>query len=167
MSTVTKHYIKRPLKGPFGGVPYGNKVSLQFTLETIATGILKTSDSPTHVIVAGDVVRIGVLPKGMLLCDALANISTTLAAAASVAEVGFAYVSDADGAQAAILTADADYFYSALAMDGAARTRMSETGVKPERLPGDAYLIMTFATQPLSKAGRVDIFIEGILEGPA
>lgn len=156
MANVTKKNVKNLVQ--FGG-PDGNAWKDQFTFATNASGVFVDSDLATAVQI-GDVVRIGVLPAGLTVHDALSIISDAFTAL-TTANVGFAYV---DGVDSTAVPQDAAYFASALAINATGCSR--KTGVKaPVTLPKDAYLILTNAGAAHASAGRIDIVVEGINTG--
>lgn len=144
----------------FGGTPYGNQTVHHFTLQTTAAGALVGGDS-TAAIGATDKVRLGVLPQGMRLDDALAIISDAFTATIT-GDVGFEYV---DGVDDTAVPQDADYFFNDLAVT-AGRTRANNTAVVPVTLPKDAYLIWTNAVAAHASVGRLDLLIYGVDRGP-
>jgi hypothetical protein len=157
MATVTKNRAhKNP---PFGGVPYGNNSVLKFVLETSSAGVLVDGDKTT-ALVQTDVARLGLLPAGMRLDDALAIVSDAFTASVTH-KIGFAY---ADGVDDTDVPQDDDYFFAALA-NTAARTRAANVAVKPVVLPKDAYLIATVAGADHASAGRLDLLVYGELKG--
>lgn len=159
MATVTKKKVLTEQQ--FGGTPYGNRTSLPFSFETTAAGIYANSDSAAAVGV-GDKVRFGVLPAGMRIEDALAIVSTTFTAT-STGKIGFEYV---DGVDDASVPQDDDYFFAALDLATASRSRPTNTGVRPVTLPKDAYLILTNGVAAQAKAGQLDFMVVGVLNGP-
>lgn len=159
MSTVTKNRIRQAKQ--YSG-PSGNKFAQVYRFATNASGVCADGDMATAVQI-NDVIRVGVLPAGMELHDALAAISDAFAAS-TTADVGFAYV---DGVDSPAVPQDADYFFVALATSAAARTRANNTAVAPVTLPKDAYLILTRKGAADSAVGVVDIIVEGILNGAA
>lgn len=158
MATVTKKYL--PQEQQFGGAPYGNATTLQFNLTTNASGVLVSSDSASAVGI-GDVVRIGILPAGCRLNDALAIVSDAFTATAT-AKIGFAYV---DGVDSTSVPQDDDYFFAALAYNAAGRTRAANTAVVPVTLPKAAYLIVTNQVAALNAVGVLDVLVECVLNG--
>ena len=159
MSTVTKNRIRQARQ--YSG-PSGNKYAQTFRYATNASGVCVDGDLATAVQV-NDVIRLGVLPAGIELHDALAVISDAFAAS-TTADVGFAYV---DGVDSTAVPQDANYFFAALATSSAARTRANNTAVAPVTLPKDAYLILTRKGAADSAVGIVDVIVDGILNGPA
>lgn len=143
-----------------GGVPYGNAWRTVYTLETNASGVMADSDLSTALTV-GTVVRLGILPGGLQLQDLLA-IQSVAATAATTAKIGFAYV---DGVDSTSVPQDDDYFFAALATNAAGRTTASNTAVKPEILPKDAWLILTVAGAAHAKASRLDLIVSGVNVG--
>ena len=158
MGTVNKDYVKTQRQ--FGGVPYGNAWKQAFTFETNASGIMVDSDKAKAVANA-DVVRIGVLPAGLEIHDALSIVSDAFTVA-TTADVGFAYV---DGGDSTAVPQGADYFNAALATNAVGRTRAANTAVKPVTLPKDAYLTLTIGGANHAAAGRLDVIVEGIATG--
>lgn len=159
MATITK---KRVLtEQQFGGVPYGNKTVLPFSFETSAAGEYVNSDTPGSAVAIADKLRIGVLPAGMRLDDALAIVSNAFTALAT-AKIGFEYV---DGVDSAEVPQDDDYFFAALAYNALGRTRANNTAVRPVTLPKDAYLTLVNAGAALAEVGQLDLLVEGVLNG--
>lgn len=144
----------------FGGAPYGNHTVHSYTLQTTAAGVMIGGDT-TAVIGATDKVRMGILPAGLRLDDALAIISDAFTATITGA-LGFEYV---DGVDDATVPQDADYFFAALAVT-VGRTRANNTAVVPVTLPKDAYLIWTNAVAAHAAAGRLDLLVYGVDRGP-
>jgi len=158
MATIT---VTKPLAAPaYGGTPYGNMLRRQFVLETNAAGVLLGGDSNAAIGIT-DKVRLGILPAGTRLDDALAVISDAFTATIT-GDLGFEYV---DGVDDATVPQDADYFFADLAAATAARTRMTVAN-KPVTLPKDAYLIWTNQVAAHASAGRADFFIDGEDRGP-
>lgn len=159
MATITK---KRVLtEQQFGGAPYGNRTSLAFSFETSATGRYVNSDTPGTAVAIADKVRIGVLPAGMRIEDALAIVSDAFTALAT-AKIGFEYV---DGVDSTEVPQDDDYFFAALAYNAVGRTRANNLAVRPVTLPKDAYLTLVNAGAALAEAGQLDLLVEGVLLG--
>lgn len=159
MATVTKKYLSSEQQ--FGGTPYGNSTTLQFNMTTNASGVVSNGDSASAVAIS-DVVRLGILPAGARLHDALAIVSDAFAAS-TTAKIGFAYV---DGVDSTSVPQDDDYFFAAgLATNAAGRTRSTNTGVAPVTLPKDAYVILTNAGANHSAAGVLDLLVECVLVG--
>lgn len=159
MATITKKYL--PAEQQFGGTPYGNATTLPFNLTTNATGAATPSDVATGIAV-GDVVRIGILPAGAKLIDALVIVSDAFTAAVT-AKIGFAYV---DGVDSAAVPQDDDYFFLAgLAINSQLRTRSTNLAVAPVTLPKDAYLIVTTAGAANAAVGVLDVIVDTVLTG--
>lgn len=159
MATINK---KRVLtEQQFGGTPYGNRTALPFSFETNAAGKYVNSDTPGTAVGIGDKVRIGVLPSGMRIDDALAIVSNAFTATAT-GKIGFEYV---DGIDDANVPQDDDYFFAALPYNAVGRTRANNTAVRPVTLPKDAYLILTNQTAALAEVGQLDMVVEGVLCG--
>lgn len=159
MAIVTKKQVLTEKQ--FGGVPYGNKTTLPFTLKTTAAGSMVGADSAAAIGV-GDVARFGVLPAGMLLANALAIVSDAFTAT-STAKIGFAYV---DGVDDAGVPQDNAYFFNGLDLATAARAAQS-TAKAPITLPKDAYLILTNQVAAQAAVGQLDVFVDGVLTGTA
>jgi len=161
MATITKKQVLTERQ--FGGVPYGNQSAYFYSLVTNSSGVYTDGDS-TGAIGASDKLRIGVLPAGLRLIDALAIVSDTFRAS-STGKIGFEYV---DGEDSTDVPQDDDYFFAALDLAAAARTRAANTGVRPVVLPKDAYLILTHGGgNAQNTAGALDLVITGELVGPA
>lgn len=157
MATITK---KRVLSdAQFGGVPYGNRTVLSFNLTSNATGAAVDSDT-TAAIGNGDKVRLGLLPAGFLLQDAVAIVSDAFTASV-IADIGFEYV---DGVDSTAVPQSANYFFNDLAVNATGRTRMTLANA-PVKLPKDAYLIVTTAGAANASVGVMDVLIEGELVG--
>ena len=157
MATVTK---KRLGKAQQFTAPYGNKFAQAFNYTTTAAGVFADSDLATAVQV-NDVVRIGLLPAGLELHDALAIVSDAFAAS-TTADIGFLY---ADGVDSSAVPQNAAYFHAALATSSTGRTRATAVNA-PVRLPKDAYLVVTRKGAADSAVGILDVIVEGILQGP-
>lgn len=155
MTTITK---KRVLtEAGFGGAtPYGNALALQYSFETNASGVYANSDSAAAVA-TGAKVRFGVLPAGMRLDDALAIVSDAFTAT-TTAKIGFEYV---DGVDDSDVPQDDDYFFAALNIAAAGRTKATNTAVRPVVLPKDAYLILTNGVADQAAAGQLDLIVYG------
>lgn len=158
MATVTKKRVKAGVAQ--GCVPYGNQRVLPYYFETNSSGVFVDSDTKTAVG-ATDKVRLGVIPAGTLIQDSLAIISDGFRATVT-ADIGFEYV---DGVDDSDVPQDVDYFNNSLDLATAGRTRLGNTGVKPVRLPKDAYLILTNEVAAHNAAGRLDFIVYGIDTG--
>ena len=158
MATVTQKRIKQIQAGITA--PMGNCYKYPFHFETNSSGVIVNSDQTTAVV-SGDVVRLGILPAGLLLLDAQFIISDASTASVT-ADFGFLYC---DGVDAAAPSAqDQDYFKAALAMDGTGITRKVNV-VAPLLLAKDAYLVMTVGGANHASASVVDVIVEGIWKG--
>jgi hypothetical protein len=158
MTTVNKKFIQNDPFFTSDGC--GNKAVAVFTLEVNASGVLVSSDLATALQI-GDVVRVGVLPAGFKMIDALFIASDAFTANVT-ADIGFAYV---DGVDSTVVPEDADYFGSAIALATAGRYPADNVAVKPETLPKDAYVTLTMAGAACAAAGRVDVVIYGVHTG--
>lgn len=157
MSNVNTNAMKQAKL--FGNSPFGNLSALPYRFETNSSGIALNTDLATAVQVA-DVVRIGILPAGMTLMDALTTISDAFTAA-TTASIGFLYT---DGVDVTAVPQDAAYFASALATDATGVSR--KTGVKaPVVLPKDAWLTLTIGGAAHAAAGVMDVIVQGIHTG--
>jgi hypothetical protein len=160
MATVTKKNAKNLQK--FGGAPYGNATKQPYSFETNASGVYVDSDKTTAIATA-DVVRLGIIPGGTTLYDAL-FIITDAFTANSTADIGFAYVDEVDDTN---VPQDADYFDAALALDATGRTRAANLAVRPVTLPKDAYLTLTIGGANLAAVGVLDIVLDVVEKGTA
>lgn len=158
MATITKKKLASVAQ--FGGTPYGNKSVLSFNVTHNSSGVWTDGDA-TAAVTTSDSLRIGILPAGMLLQDALAIVSDAFATS-TTCKVGFEYV---DGVDSAAVPQDADYFFAALAVNAAGRTRANNTAVAPVTLPKDAYLVLDWDGANSSAAGVLDLLIEGVIAG--
>ena len=158
MANVTKNKVLTAAQ--IGGVPYGNKTVLHSTFQTNTSGVMTDSDK-TAAVANGDVVRIGLLPAGAKLVDALAIISDAFTAS-TTATIGFAYV---DGVDDANVPQDADYFAASLSTAATSRTRATNKTVTPVTLPKDAYLTLTVGGASHASAGRMDVMVDCVLTG--
>lgn len=157
MANVTKNNVRKLQQ--YAG-PQGNAWRDKFNFTTNASGVFVDSDQTTAVVQT-NVVRIGILPAGLELHDALAIVSDAFTAV-TTAKVGFEYV---DGVDSTAVPQDDDYFFAALATNAAGRTRAANTAVAPVTLPKDAYLILTVAGADHASAGVLDLIVEGIHKG--
>lgn len=157
MATVTK---KRLNKAQQFTAPYGNKFAQVFRFETTAAGVAVDSDLATAVQI-NDVVRVGILPAGLELHDALAIVSDAFTAA-TTADIGFLY---ADGVDVAAAPQNAAYFHAAVTTAATGRVRATAVNA-PVRLAKDAYLVVTRKAAADASAGILDVIVEGILNGP-
>jgi hypothetical protein len=158
MATLNRKKILT--EGGFGGItPYGNVLALQFALETTAAGILVNGDSNSvgAAIGIGDKVRIGVIPAGTRISDALAIVSNAFTAT-STAKVGFEYV---DGVDVPAVPQNDSYFFAALAINAQGRTRANNLAVRPVVLPKDAYVIVTNQVAAQAEVGALDLIVDG------
>lgn len=164
MGTVTKTGARNLPNPNYGNAPYGNKVIRDYKFAVNSSGIMTDSDKTT-AIAAADVIRLGVLPAGMKLIDALAIVSVTFTDT-STFDLGFAYV---DGVDSSAVPQDSDYFFAAGDYHDAAAVLRKTKALAPVTLPKDAYLILTnnTAAQNGTNAGVMDIFITGVDVGQA
>jgi hypothetical protein len=159
MATVTKGKAKKLLGGGTSGAAYGNQVVFHYNMTLNSSGVLVDSDQSTAIANA-DVVRIGVIPGGTKLLDALICISDVGQAATTV-DVGFLYVDGTDTTPAQ----DADYFTAALATDAQSRTAADNLAVVPVTLPKDAYVTLTIGGATHDEACVIDVIVFGSIDG--
>jgi hypothetical protein len=156
-----KNARNNPVGAHIGASPDGNLTRLHYNLTANASGIV-TNSTKTTAIAATDVIQLGVIPAGFELHDAFMIISDPTTAACT-ADIGFAYV---DGVDVTAVPQDANYFFDDSATSSAARTRCTLTNA-PVRLPKDAYLTYLNNTAAFDAACVIDIYIDGIYDGPA
>ena len=156
MSTINTKGIKN---SQYAG-PSGNKSVVRGNFTTNASGVAANSDLATAVQV-NDVARIGILPAGAELHDALAIVSDAFAAS-TTADIGFLYT---DGVDSSAVPQNAAYFFATLATSSTSRTRTTAV-VAPVKLPKDAYLVLTRKGAADSAAGIVDVLVDVVLQGP-
>ena len=111
-----------------------------------ASGVAVNSDLATALQI-GDVVRIGVLPAGFKMIDALFITSDAFTALVT-ANIGFEYV---DGVDSSAVPQDADYFGTAITLDTQGRYPADNAAVKPathhavaaaSKLGGDVHVLV-------------------------
>ena len=157
MATVNTYAMKQAKQ--FGNTPFGNLSALPFNVTANSSGVALNTDQSTAVQVS-DVLRLGILPAGMTLMDALIIISVAQAGS-TTASFGFLYT---DGVDVTAVPQDAAYFASALATSSTGVSR--KTAVKaPVVLPKDAYLTATIAGAAWSQASAIDVIVQGINTG--
>ena len=159
MATITKKNLRneRSHAGAFG-----NRWSQIYSFDTNSSGYFVDSDLPGAVVAITDTVRIGIIPAGVRLSDALVIISDPSAASVTY-KLGFAYV---DGVDSTAVPQDDDYFVVAgTAASTAIRQVANNTAVRPVTLPKDAYLIWTNAGAAHSAAMNVDVVVQGTMVG--
>jgi hypothetical protein len=157
MATVT---LKNLADQNFGGTPYGNQVAFVFPLVTNSSGVITSSDQAT-ALTTSDTARIGIVPAGTQLLDALGIVSDAFTTS-STFKIGFAYV---DGVDSTAVPQDDDYFFAALANDATGRTRANNNAVRPVVLPKDAYITVGVGTASLAAAGVMDLVVYGAVVG--
>jgi hypothetical protein len=151
MATITqKTLTDRQLTG----APYGDGLVLPYRMETNASGVIANSDTAAAVG-NGDIVRLGILPRGAKLLDSLVTISDAFTAS-STYKLGFAYV---DGVDSTAVPQDDDYFVAAGTSLASLAVQRKSTTTAPVVLPKDAYLILTNAGAAQAAAGIADIVI--------
>lgn len=159
MATITKKYLNRTAD-QFGGVPFGNRIALEYVLETDSSGAIVDSNS-TSAAASGDVVKFGILPAGTRLLGSLAIVSDAFTASVT-AKLGFAYV---DGVDSTAVPQDDDYFGAAVALNTAGRYAAANTAVRPVTLPKDAYVIATIGGADNASVGKLDFIVDAAVAG--
>lgn len=159
MATITK---KRLQDANNFAAECGNAVVQRYNLTSNTSGAAVNSDS-TSAIGNGDKVRIGILPAGMCLDDALFIVSDAFTALVT-ADIGFEYV---DGVDSTAVPQDADYFGTAITLHTAGRYPADNAAVRPVTLPKDAYLIVTTAGAANAAVGVLDVVVWGEMIGVA
>lgn len=138
----------------------GNAWRQRYNLTTTAAGVMTDGDA-TAAIANGDIVRLGILPAGLELQDALAIVSDAFTAA-TTGKVGFAYV---DGVDSTAVPQDDDYFFTtSLSLASVARVTANNP-VAPVVLPKDAYIILTNGGAAQNVVGVLDVIVKGVLVG--
>lgn len=159
MATITKKNLRneRSHAGAFG-----NRWSQIYTFETNSSGYILDSDTPAAAVGATDVIRLGIIPAGVRISDALIIISDGSTASVTY-NLGFAYV---DGVDSTAVPQDADYFVTgSTSAATAVRQVANNTAVRPVTLPKDAYLIWTNAGAAHASVCIVDVIVQGVLVG--
>ncbi len=161
MATITPKNVTHLPEAGNCVSPWGNLTALNYNFTVNASGIFANSSQATAVA-SGDIVRLGILPAGLLMLDMIRIISDAFAAT-TTDKIGFQYV---DGVDVTAVPQDDDYFSGATTSAAAAITRKTAT-TAPVTLPKDAYLILTRGGAADSEAGVMDITILGIRNGAA
>jgi len=157
MATVTKKNVDTlPM---FAGAPYGNVWAGQYHYETNASGVFVDSDTTTAVQ-SGDTVRLGVLPAGLCIHDAIIILSDPFAAS-TTASIGFDYCDGVD----AVPAESATWFVSALTTESSATVTRKATSNAPITLKKDAYLTLLRGGAHDSAAGILDVIVIGSWTG--
>lgn len=159
MATITK---KRLQDANNYAAECGNAVVQRYNLTTNSSGAAIGSDTAA-AIAEGDKVRIGILPAGLCIDDALFIVSDAFTALVT-ADIGFEYV---DGVNSTDVPQDADYFGAAFTLHTAGRYAAKNTAVRPVTLPKDAYLIVTTAGAANAAVGVLDVIVRGEMVGVA
>lgn len=158
MTTLTTKGIKAL---QYSG-PSGNKSVIRGGFVTNASGVAANQSDLATAVQVNDVVRIGFLPAGAELQDAVAIVSDAFAAS-TTADIGFLY---ADGVDSSAVPQDGAYFFSALATSSTTRTRCT-LAKAPVKLPKDAYLTLKRTGAADSAVGIIDVLVDVVLQGPA
>lgn len=153
MATITK---KRLQDANNFAAECGNSVVQTYSLASNSSGAAVGSDS-TAAIGNGDKVRIGILPAGLRLDDALAIVSDAFTALVT-ADIGFEYM---DGVDDTAVPQDADYFGAAFTLHTAGRFPAKNTAVRPVVLPKSAWLIVTTGGAANAAVGVLDVIVWG------
>lgn len=161
MANINIKGVRRKPDPDFSVAPYGNSTQLSYHLKSSATGVVD-SDKATAVAI-GDVIRLGVLPAGMLLNDILAIISDAFSASVTC-KVGFLYVDGVDST--AVPQNDAYFIPAAQALSSVAVVRKTAT-TAPVVLPKDAFLVLTTAGAAFAEAAQADFIVSGVMVGVA
>lgn len=157
MATVTRKGIRQTRSYANAS---GNAWKQRFNLTTNASGVMTDGDA-SAAIGNGDVVRLGILPAGLELHDAIAIVSDAFAAT-TTGKIGFLYVDGVDSV--AVPQNDSYFFTTALSLASTSKTRTSAANA-PVVLPKDAYLVLTNGAAAQNVVGILDVIIEGVLVG--
>jgi hypothetical protein len=153
MATITK---KRLQDANNFAAECGNAVVQVYSLVTNSSGAAVGSNSAS-AIGNGDKVRIGILPAGLRLDDALFLVSDAFTALVT-ADIGFEYM---DGVDSTDVPQDADYFGVAFTLHTAGRYPAKNTAVRPVVLPKPAWLIVTTGGAANAAVGVLDVIVRG------
>ena len=159
MATATKKRIAQQLQ--FGGVPYGNRVTLEFALVTNASGVWTDSDLTTAIQIA-DKLRLGILPAGLRLIDSLTLVNDAFTALTTM-KLGFEYT---DGVDSTGRAAGRRLLQRRPGDEHGRPLRGQQHRGAPGDAAQDAYLIGTWAGAANAVVGIADILIHGIVVGP-
>lgn len=158
MATLTRKRIVD--KSVNVSAPYGNLLSFLFTMALSAAGVYTDSDKKTAVGI-GDVIRVGILPAGFRIQNAIIAISAAFTATSKF-KIGFAYV---DGVDSATVPQSDTYFSTLLDAPTVGRSGITTGTSRPVTLPKDAYLIITNTVAAQATAGVIDITVDGVWLG--
>lgn len=152
-------HLKNNPSQNLGNTAYGNAAKIMFVLTTDTGGKLLGGNANTKLTI-GTQVALGYLPQGMRLTDS--QVKVTDATNASVtAKLGFVYP---DGIDNTNVPQDAEYFGTGLVLSATARLRNATS--KPSHvLPKAALAVLEIAGADVSEASRIEVLIEGTLEG--
>lgn len=154
MATITKTRYQDGQN--FGQVPYGNVTTLEYTLNTNASGVV-TGGNSTAAVASGDVIRLGVLPAGFRLHDSLTIVNDAFTASVT-GTLGFAYM---DGVNDTAVPENASYFGAGVAINAVGRYKASNLAVVPVTLPKDAWLTLTTGGANHTTAANAVILVAG------
>ncbi len=151
------HHLAPSFKGSSACVGSSQEnITALYELQTDSSGILVGSSASAALAIA-DKIRVAFLNDGFEVTDAAALVSTA-AGQAATANIGFEYV---DGVDDSSYPQSATAFFSALALNSAARTRTTSAKViRP--LPKPADLTVTIAGAALSSALVAQIVLNGV-----
>lgn len=152
------HLQKNPSQN-LGNTAYGNAVKIMFVLTTDTGGKLLGGNANTKLTV-GTKVALGDLPQGMRLTDSQVKV-TDATNATVTAKLGFAYT---DGIDNTNVPQDAEYFGTGLVLSAVGRLRNTSTKAS-HVLPKPALAVLEIAGADVSEASRIEVLIEGTLEG--
>jgi len=158
MPTYTKNWVRNAPQ--YDCRPYGNYTELLAELEFDSAGELVNFEGAVTPAPADVLIPIE-LPMGFAPSEAVCVVSTAAGQAATIT-VGHKFIDGVD--DAAHPEGTATIFSSAVALNAAARTRMT-AATKIVPLPKRASLIVTIAGTQIASACKVQITIKGILTG--
>jgi len=158
MSTYTKNWVRNAPQ--YDCRPYGNYTELLAEIEFDAAGELinfagDVTPAPADVLIPIE------LPAGFAFSEAVCVVSVAADEAATIT-VGHAYIDGVD--DSAHPEGTATIFSSAVAIDAAARTRMT-AATKIAPLPKRASLVVTIAGVQIASDCKIQIAIRGVLTG--
>lgn len=143
---------------PGGGAPYGNVTAMDYPVVTNEDGRWIDGDAK-EANASGDVLRIGILPKGFRPLEAYLSVNKAISGLQG--KVGFTYC---DGEDDADVPQKDDAWFTAADFGSEGITRR-DGGMASPRLPKDAYVEVA-TTGAASGAGEAHVILVGIAEGP-
>ena len=154
---MATHTLEGAVQRYGGYTSAGNITGYHARVATDADGKVRgviAEGAPAGAPAAGDVLRLKLLPAGMVLMDSLVVVSKAVSGLAG--SLGFAYE---DGVDDADVPQDDAHFGAQLNLSAAARLRCTTS--KPMlRLPKEAWLTLTLTGAPTGE-GVVDIAVFG------